>query len=350
MPVGQKVKLRSCSTCRYTEFCAGIFGEYLEIHGTNGIGCSAAYKREFGLLQLLSDCNQKCLFCVRRKQRHLHLDIVDKEGLYGLPTGQAKLELLGITGEVLITGGEPTLRSDLPEIIGFAKTRNIGVGINTNAVRLSDNTYCRKLKKAGLEHAIISLHSHIRKTSERISQVPGNYDKTMAGIRNCIANSIGVRLVHVICSHNFRHMRNYCEFAAKLQINGINFVFIKPTGIHAEDGAGLVPSLRSIGPHLKEALGFCTLNNISFSVADVPLCYMPYHENNNLHSNEILHKYPAEPDAVKKWNLDRQTNLEDEEYGYKGNGCKNCPKTNHCTGVIREYAQIYGVDELGWQK
>jgi len=46
---------------------------------------------------------------------------------------------------IIFTGGEPTLREDLPELIAHAEQNGQITGLNTNARRLSDAHYVEKL-------------------------------------------------------------------------------------------------------------------------------------------------------------------------------------------------------------
>ena len=56
---------------------------------------------------------------------------------------------------VIFTGGEPTLRNDLPELI--AKTEQIGVvcGLLTDGLKLANNKYMNTLLAAGLDHIML---------------------------------------------------------------------------------------------------------------------------------------------------------------------------------------------------
>ncbi|MGB9668828.1 MAG: radical SAM protein [Anaerolineales bacterium] len=58
---------------------------------------------------------------------------------------------------VIFTGGEPTLREDLAELIAF--TENIGqvCGIITDGLKLSDESYLNQLLQSGLDHVLITL-------------------------------------------------------------------------------------------------------------------------------------------------------------------------------------------------
>ena len=64
---------------------------------------------------------------------------------------------------IIFTGGEPTLREDLPELIAHAEHNGQITGLNTNARRLSDARYVEKLVEAGLDHVQITLEVERRR-------------------------------------------------------------------------------------------------------------------------------------------------------------------------------------------
>ena len=56
---------------------------------------------------------------------------------------------------VAFTGGEPTLREDLPELISIAEKLGQITGLLTDGHRLADQEYLQKLDQAGLDHILI---------------------------------------------------------------------------------------------------------------------------------------------------------------------------------------------------
>lgn len=57
---------------------------------------------------------------------------------------------------ITFTGGESTLREDLPDLIQFAETLGLVTGILTNGERLSDPAYLDRLDRSGLDHILLS--------------------------------------------------------------------------------------------------------------------------------------------------------------------------------------------------
>lgn len=58
---------------------------------------------------------------------------------------------------VIFTGGEPTLRADLVELIEMAEKLGMVAGLLTNGLRLSEPEYLQSLLKSGLDHVMILL-------------------------------------------------------------------------------------------------------------------------------------------------------------------------------------------------
>lgn len=79
---------------------------------------------------------------------------------------------------VNITGGEPTLRQDLVEIVEACRPKEIMVSLVTNALSLSKEKL-RTLSELGLNLLQISLDSADAKTHDELRGVPGCYDKVM---------------------------------------------------------------------------------------------------------------------------------------------------------------------------
>jgi MoaA/NifB/PqqE/SkfB family radical SAM enzyme len=58
---------------------------------------------------------------------------------------------------VTFTGGEPTLREDLEQLIRFAETQGQVTGLLTDGRRLSEKDYLESLSQAGLDHILLGL-------------------------------------------------------------------------------------------------------------------------------------------------------------------------------------------------
>jgi hypothetical protein len=58
---------------------------------------------------------------------------------------------------IILTGGEPTLRDDLPDLIAHTESNGQVVGLLTDGLKLIDNAYLQTLLQTGLDHLMLSL-------------------------------------------------------------------------------------------------------------------------------------------------------------------------------------------------
>lgn len=123
----------------------------------------------YAKVKLTDNCNSKCITCDYWKSHH------DNElTLQEFQSALAQLRALGVQ-EVMFTGGEPTMRSELPDVVreaaalGFETT-----GLTTNGLSVTPEKMTA-LHKAGLTQIIFSLEGLT--LHDEIRGVPGNTAK-----------------------------------------------------------------------------------------------------------------------------------------------------------------------------
>ncbi len=100
------------------------------------------------------------------------------------------------------TGGEATLRRDLPELVRRAKAMGFRVNLITNGIRLADPAYARTLAEAGLDSAQVSLEGGDPSTHDTIAGRPGAFAATTAGVRNLRDLGLHVHTNTTLCRDN----------------------------------------------------------------------------------------------------------------------------------------------------
>ena len=188
------------------------------------------------------NCNQKCVHCYAADQKCAE----EKE----LSTDEWK-KIIKIlrkqkVSQVTFTGGEPTMRKDVPELIKEARwfiTR-----LNTNGVNLTEE-YCQELRKAELDNMQVTFYSCDEEVHNRLVGAP-NYQKTLAGIKNAIAAGINMSINTPICRLN-KDYRKTLEFLHDLGITYVTCSGLILTGNAKEKES---EELRIEGEELYEAL------------------------------------------------------------------------------------------------
>lgn len=114
------------------------------------------------ILKVTERCNQKCTFCYMDAESTANHADHSKE-----PTAECIIQKAQkFKGDVIyLSGGEPTIRQDLPLIIKSIKKLKYKVILFSNGKKLADINYVRELKKAGLSSVILQFNSMNEKTN-----------------------------------------------------------------------------------------------------------------------------------------------------------------------------------------
>lgn len=176
-----------------------------------------------GSLDLTYRCNLRCVHCYLAGDR-AHTD--QKE----MDTGK----ILSIIDEIteagclhfLITGGEPLLRGDFPEIYSHAKKKGLLVTIFTNGTLITEKTLelFEDLPPYTVE---ISLYGATAPTYEKITGMYGSFEKCMHSIRQLHDRNVHVRVKTILMtlnSHEFLSIQNIAkEFGIKFRFDAAIF-------------------------------------------------------------------------------------------------------------------------------
>ena len=165
-------------------------------------------------------CNQKCLHCYAAGQpmgESRELTTAEWKDVL------ARLRAANIP-QMTFTGGEPTLRGDLVELVDAAQwfvTR-----LNTNG-RLLTPQLCRALAEASLDSVQVTLYAADAEAHNALVGAPG-FDETVRGIRNAVDAGLIVSVNTPLCSLNR-------DYAATLR-------FAAALGVRYATCSGLIPS------------------------------------------------------------------------------------------------------------
>lgn len=240
--ITQKFKVdKQQATHDYSEFCA----KFSELISPDG-GCpicdleldiiapfskvpAAPYRMD---LAITYRCNNDCSHCYNDRPRNYPelttdkwIKVIDLLYQIGIP-------------HVVFTGGEPTLRSDLPELIAYAEKKGLITGINTNGRKLKDPVYVDQLVRAGLDHAQITLESHIPEVHNVMVANPQAWDDTISGIRNVLATHLYVMTNTTLLSTNAPYLENTLDYLAELGVPtiGLNALIYSGKGLTVDSG------------------------------------------------------------------------------------------------------------------
>jgi radical SAM protein with 4Fe4S-binding SPASM domain len=196
-------------------------------------------------LALTYRCNNACAHCYNARSRN-YPELSTKEWFAILD----RLWKLGIP-HIVFTGGEPTLRDDLPELIRHAESNGQITGLNTNARRLKDKAYVDDLVTAGLDHVQITLESHLEKIHNEMVCSPDAWTDTVAGLKNALASKLYVMTNTTMLKLNAPHIPETLEFLGTLGLKTVGLNALIFSGRGKTVGTGLSES--ELQPLLEKA-------------------------------------------------------------------------------------------------
>lgn len=193
-------------------------------------------------LALTYRCNNDCAHCYN-VDPHTPLPLGKGLGVrVELNTEHWKLILdkawsLGIP-HIIFTGGEPTLRDDLPDLIAHAEANGQITGLNTNGRRLADPKYVARLVEAGLDHVQITLESSDPEIHNQMVRARA-FDQTVRGIRNALASPLFVMTNTTMLRTNVHTIPATLDFLAELGVPTVGLNALIYSGRGATVGTGL---------------------------------------------------------------------------------------------------------------
>lgn len=202
------------------------------------------------------NCNQKCLLCYAGSEKLAVVDELSTEDWYKIIDKCKDANIPALT----FTGGEPTIREDLVNLIAYSSwfvTR-----LNTNGIRLSKEL-CKQLYKANLDSVQVTLYSYDKDIHNKM--VGGNhFDETINGIKNAVEAGLDVSINTPLCSINADYV-NTMNFAHSLGVNYFSCSGVIPAGNAVSDKEITRLSNDEIYQSVKEAYEYAKVNDLEIS-------------------------------------------------------------------------------------
>ena len=178
-------------------------------------------------------CNNNCPHCYVGR---------DKESFPELSTESTikvidKLSEIGVP-HVAFTGGEASLRTDLPELLQHAQEKGLVTGIITNGRKFSDPQLVYSLISHGLDYVQITLESHIAQVHDDMQGQKGAWEETTHAIQNFIQADLFCMTNTTICKKNQDKIEDMVKYLHDIGITAfaMNGLIYSGKGIGFEDG------------------------------------------------------------------------------------------------------------------
>jgi MoaA/NifB/PqqE/SkfB family radical SAM enzyme len=285
-----------------------------------------------GYVRLGHACNNRCVFCTPATTK-----------LYGNRDTQAVIDAVdqiiseGQVGRMVYSGGEPTVRPDLPEILRYAEGLGIAEqNIQTNARKLSDASYLASLRDSGLTSCFVSIHGPQAGVHDWLTGSPGAFDQTCAGLTNL--ERLGISLVTntVICRQNYRLLSELVVFLGRTfqSINTIKLSYPRLQDGAAENLTEIIAPLWEVAQSVRDAINRGKEVGVYVETESMPICLLG--TNYDRADNFYTTRYSLSDLTHFDSNYCRQPS----DVFYKV--CGDCDVRNRCLGIDTLHHEAFG--------
>jgi len=251
------------------------------------------------------------------------------------------------------TGGEPTLRDDLPELLQYAQNKGIVTGLVTNGRRLKDKNYVKTLEGTGLDFVQVTLESHKAEIHDLMTETKGSWKETVAGIKSIIPTKIYATTNTTLSQYNASDFLETIDFIKELGVAGFGCNSLIYSGKASEINDKFVVSvdtLKELLPKVHDKanqLGlkflwytptqYCHFDPVSLGLgvksctaAMVNMCIGPNGDVYPCQSYFESLGNMLKDDWPKIWNHPLAVSIRKREYVEPR--CKDCPQLQICGG------------------
>jgi radical SAM protein with 4Fe4S-binding SPASM domain len=171
----------------------------------------------FGTLEITFRCNLTCAHCYVNRGRN---DTAEIERELPLDRHLQLMDEYAAAGclSLLLTGGEPLLRPDFLDLYRAAVVRGFRVSVFTNAT-LIDGSILRLFQKYPPAAVEVTLYGRTPETYERITGVPGSFERCRAGIEQLRVGGVRLKLKTMVMQWNEHEIEAIRRYAGELGIS-----------------------------------------------------------------------------------------------------------------------------------
>ena len=188
----------------------------------------AAPQLRYLFFELTMRCNERCLHCGSRcgdeKCAELPLEV------YQQILDEVKSEFSPDLPQICITGGEPLLREDFFDILGYAHRLGYSWGMTSNGTLITQDV-ARRLAEVGMRTVSISLDG-LKEQNDFLRQTPGGYDRALQGVKNLVETKAfrHVQVTTVVHHKNIGDLPGLFDVLQGIDIDSWRVVNMEPIG------------------------------------------------------------------------------------------------------------------------
>lgn len=130
----------------------------------------------------------------------------------------------------VLTGGDPTMRPDLLELVAHAKDRGLMPALSPSATPRLLKMNFNRLKEAGVHRVSLSIDGPDRESHDAFRGVKGTWDWTLQAYEKCVGAGIPVQINTTITKHNIDRLEEFVDLMEEIEPVLWSVFVLVPTG------------------------------------------------------------------------------------------------------------------------
>ncbi|MFC1675919.1 radical SAM protein [Planctomycetota bacterium] len=176
-------------------------------------------------LELTYRCNLQCIHCSSEANLH-HAPVMSFEKAEDVMKQAIDM---GIK-EVSFSGGEPLLWPGLTDIISLCSSATIKTQVYSAGNINNPNAMMKLLKESGISKIIFSAYASNENCHDKITQVEGSFQKTMATIDEAVKVNLSTEFHFVPLRTNYSELTRVITLAERKGVNKVSILRFVPQG------------------------------------------------------------------------------------------------------------------------
>ncbi|MDX1401514.1 MAG: pyrroloquinoline quinone biosynthesis protein PqqE [Kiloniellales bacterium] len=189
------------------------------------------------LAELTHRCPLQCPYCSNPLELSRRSDELSTEEWISALKQAAGLGAL----QVHLSGGEPTARKDLTQIIAACRDAGLYSNLITSGVLLSEATL-KEYREAGLDHVQVSVQDAMANSADVIANYPGGHYKKLTACKLVRKMGLPLTLNAVVHRHNLDNLQALIDMALQLDAHRLEIANVQYYGWALRNRAVLMPT------------------------------------------------------------------------------------------------------------
>ena len=194
-------------------------------------------------LAITYKCNSRCIWCYSESPSNHSKEKVMEYDMFN----QAKNLLKELkVPRITLIGGEPTVYPQLESMVASLKKDGFYIGMVSNGRLFSNKRFASKIINAGLDSLSISIEGSNAQMHDQITQVPGSFEQSIRGIKNCQDLGLMVSTESTASYVNQKDLNNLVDLLHSKDVSSASFNICGPClsashpyTVHPKDSAGM---------------------------------------------------------------------------------------------------------------